>query len=261
MRLTHATLLPLALLAASVSHDAWAKPHARPPASTKPHPVVKPQNDKRSNDNRVAQAFSITVGGITANKRIPPRYTYCTSNGTGGTMASNNVSPAIQWTEPPPGTKSFVLLMVDKDVPQNLEKINRPNETIETGEPRQDFYHWIIADIPVSVKGILEGVDSNGITPGGKPYGAKYYGIVGQNDYVLFSQGQHGGYDGPCPPWNDKRRHFYHITIYALDIPSLRLPNPIRGRQVEISIRGHILAQSEFVAPFTTSPFWRRNAR
>ena len=33
--------------------------------------------------------------------------------------------------------------------------------------------------------------------------------------------GNYGGYDGPCPPWNDERVHHYITTVYALDLDAL----------------------------------------
>ena len=30
--------------------------------------------------------------------------------------------------------------------------------------------------------------------------------------------GEYFGYDGPFPPWNDRRTHNYTFTIYALDV-------------------------------------------
>ena len=41
--------------------------------------------------------------------------------------------------------------------------------------------------------------------------------------------GDYGGYDGPCPPWNDELLHHYRFTLYALDVPSLGLPGAFGG--------------------------------
>jgi phosphatidylethanolamine-binding protein (PEBP) family uncharacterized protein len=34
-------------------------------------------------------------------------------------------------------------------------------------------------------------------------------------------QSNYGGYDAPCPPWNDARLHHYHFIVYAIDAPTL----------------------------------------
>ncbi len=218
--------------------------------------------DKKSKANEDAlTAFTMSVDGITTGKNIPPRFTYCTSNGSGGTRDAANINPAIKWSPPPTGTKSLVVLVVDKDVPASFENANVPHQSIAANAPRQDFYHWVLVDIPPNIGGLLEGRDSNGITPGGKTLGTKPYGTSGQNDYAMMSAGDHGGYDGPCPPWNDERIHNYHFTVYALDIPTLKLPSPVKGKQAVVAMRTHILAQAEVVGTFTTNPDWIKRAR
>lgn len=198
--------------------------------------------------------FLINVEGFENGQRIPDRFAYCVPNGNGGTKDGGNVSPAISWSPPPAGTKSLAILVVDEDVPASFDKANRPGEVIPQAAPRQNFYHWVVLDIPPSVNGILEGKDSRGVIPGGKPYGKSDYGLLGQNDYVKVSQGKHGGYDGPCPPWNDERLHHYHFKIFALDVATLNLPSPVNGTQLDIAMRGHVLAEAEHVGIFTNHP-------
>lgn len=206
---------------------------------------------------KIMGTFTLTVGGIENGAEIPETYAYCAPNGKGGTRDGENISPSIQWSPPPAGTQSLALVVVDHDVPASFDKANVPGESIEVKEPRQDFYHWVVLDIPPNVGGILKGKDSNGLVKGGKPYGnTQGYGINGQNDYTLIDNGPHGGWDGPCPPWNDKRMHQYHFTIYALDVRSLKLPTPAKGKQVEAAIQGHVLAKSEVVGNYTTNPDW-----
>lgn len=196
--------------------------------------------------------FTFDIVGIEPGARINDRFTFCRPDTSGGTKPSENISPAISWANPPAGTKSLALIVVDTDVPASFDKANRPGEYIEPAAPRQNFYHWVLVNIPATVSGILEGKDSSGITEGGKPYGLREYGMNGQNDYIkVFPGGQYGGYDGPCPPWNDQRIHNYHFRIYALDIPSIQLPQPFNGTQVEILLKSHILEMKEEIGTYT----------
>ena len=212
-------------------------------------------NSKGNRKDMGTEGFTVKVEGIGGGQRIPEQYAFCIPNAKGGTLNGLNISPGISWSSPPAGTRSLVLIMVDKDVPASFDKANTPGEVIEQNAPRQDFYHWVVADIPPTVTGILEGKDSRGFLEGGKPYGHTEYGITGQNDYTkVFPGGTFGGYDGPCPPWNDQRMHNYHFIVYALDIPSVRIPSPINARQLEVAMRGHILAQNEVVGTFTNNP-------
>lgn len=200
--------------------------------------------------------LEVRLGDIANGKPIAPRFAYCAPDGKGGTFDGQNISPAINWTDGPPGTQSYALIVVDKDVPASFDNANQAGKEIPVKAPRQNFYHWVLVDIPPSIKGLLEGKNSNGITPGGKPTGRTTYGTNGRNDYAKIYKGSFGGYDGPCPPWNDLRLHHYHFIVYALDIPSLDLPSPITGRKAEVAMEGHILAKGEAVGTYSTHPRW-----
>ena len=191
--------------------------------------------------------LTIKVSGIEDGKPIPAKFAYCQPDGKGRTVTGGNISPAISWSGAPAGTKSYALIVVDPDVPAKFDTANKPGHVIAVDFPRQNFYHWVLADIPANMQGLPEGKNSGGVTPGGKPAGSTEYGINGLNDYGF------GGYDGPCPPWNDERLHHYHFIVYALDIASVGLSGPIKGQEVEAAIEGHVLAQGEVVGTYTTN--------
>jgi|GEM_PF-97026 len=201
-------------------------------------------------------ALQVRLGGIADGKPIDSRFAYCAPDGKGGTRDGMNISPAINWSAGPAGTKSYTLIMVDKDVPASFENANKAGKEIAVNTPRQNFYHWVLADIPTATMGLLEGKASKGITPGGKPTGRTAYGTNGRNDYVKVFGGTFGGYDGPCPPWNDLRLHHYHFVVYALDIPSLGLPNTMTGPQAEAAMEGHILGKGEIVGIYSNNTRW-----
>ena len=66
--------------------------------------------------------------------------------------------------------------------------------------------------------------------------------------------GQYGGYDGPCPPWNDEIVHEYHFEVYALDIETLSLKNGFKGPDLLKAMKGHILAKAKSVGRFKLNP-------
>ena len=111
-------------------------------------------------------------------------------------------------------------------------------------------------------RAIEEGADSDGVTPHGKEPGPTELGLRGINSFTDFlagdpdMEGTYGGYDGPCPPWNDERLHHYHVTVYALDTESLGLSadGDFRGADVLDALDGHVLDQAEIVGTYTTNP-------
>jgi len=193
-----------------------------------------------------AAAMIIAVGGIEEGQPIPEKFASCTADGKGATRAGGNISPEVIWSGAPGTTKSYVVIVVDKDVPVNFESANKAGKTIATDAPRRDFYHWVLVDIPTSTLRLPEG----GTPPG----------MVGRNDMGSRSKSANG-YDGPCPPWNDELLHHYHFQVYALDIPSLGLKAPFTGPQVKEAMKDHILAKSEVVGTYTTNQTKKKAAQ
>ena len=198
-----------------------------------------------------ALALTINVSGFSRNTTIPSAYAYCTANGPGKTKPGGNRNPEIRWNDAPAGTKSFALIVVDKDVPASFDDANRDNRTIPVDAPRRDFYHWVLINIPARINFIAEGADSQMATNTGKPALETTYGRNGQNDFATIMNGPFGGYDGPCPPWNDLRVHNYHFQLYALDVANLNLGNGFNGKQAMEAITPHIIAQNEWIGTFS----------
>ena len=118
----------------------------------------------------------------------------------------------------------------------------------------------MLVDIPSSLTMIAEGAVSDGVTVRGKPPGPGDIGVSGVNDYTGFLagnedlKGDYGGYDGPCPPWNDLRLHHYHFTVYALDVASLGLPDRFGGAAALAAMEGHVLAQGAWTGTYSLNP-------
>lgn len=208
--------------------------------------------------------MKIFVKDLEPGGPIPAKYAFGIPDPNAHMAFGPNRNPEVSWTDAPPGTKSFVLLMKDTDVPSVADDVNQEGKTIKADLPRVDFYHWILVDIPADVTWIEEGEDSDGVTPGGKPAGKVAKGIRGVNNYTQFLAGSelagtYGGYDGPCPPWNDERLHHYHFTIYALDVDSLGLDGEFQGDAVERAMEGHIMAQASVTGTYTLNPDVRKD--
>lgn len=200
--------------------------------------------------------LKVKLDGIEPGKAIPSKFAYCKPDGKGRTENGGNISPKISWQGAPAGTKSFAIVMVDKDVPVTFESANKTGVQITEDFPRQNFYHWTVVDIPATTNSIEEGVASRGVIKGGKPFGKTEYGFVGKNDYEKVAPGPNGGYDGPCPPWNDMRLHHYSFIVYALDVDTLNPSQevPFNGPQLENAIKGHVLAQGSVISTYSNNP-------
>jgi len=142
----------------------------------------------------------------------------------GGPIASKytcegpGVSPPLAWQGVPSDAKSLVLVVDDPDAP-------------DPSAPKTTWVHWLLYDIPVSARGLPEGVVRAALPPGTRE---------GSNDW------KRTGYGGPCPPVG---RHRYVHKLYALDTMLGDLHAPDR-RTLEAAMRGHVLAQAQLVGTY-----------
>ena len=193
---------------------------------------------------------------------IPGEFAFCVPAETGHVALAPNRNPQLAWAGAPEGTKSFALICHDPDVPSKGDDVNREGHSVPLDLPRVDFYHWVLVDIPVTVTSITAGAHCEGVSPRGKSPGPapQCQGVQGINDYTAWfagdadMKGDYGGYDGPCPPWNDERLHHYHFTIYALDVESLGLSGSFGGQQALTAMKGHILDQARWMGTYTLNP-------
>ncbi len=207
-----------------------------------------------------AQKLTVTVEGVAKGKAIPGDYAFCVPADQGHVTMGPNKNPKVSWTAGPPKTQSYAIIVVDTDVPSVATDVNKEGKTIPSKLKRVKFYHWVLVDIPASVTSLDAGADSSGVTAGGKPPGPGKVGVRGVNNYTDWfasddkMKGTYAGYDGPCPPWNDTRRHHYHFAVYALDVPSLGLTGPFRASDALKAMRRHVLAKGELVGVYALNP-------
>lgn len=122
--------------------------------------------------------------------------------GEGGTIhradvnkrcGGRNISPALEWRNPPDGTQSFVLLMHDPDAPG-----------------AEGFWHWVVYDIPANVASLSP--NAGDVHKKLMPAGA----IQAHSDFGT------DGYGGPCPPPGKPHRYFFRL--YAMPVARLNVP-------------------------------------
>ncbi len=204
--------------------------------------------------------MNIEIPAFKDGSPIPGENAFCIPADIGHVSLSSNINPLVRWSDVPEGTKSFALLVVDVDVPSRGDDVNQEGRTVPAELPRVDFYHFVLVDIPAALREIPEGGDSNSVTAKGKPLGQTRYGLRGINDYTGWFAGDadmggnYGGYDGPCPPWNDEIIHRYYYTIYALDIETLGLAGAFTGADAKKAIEGHVLGKATHMGTYTLNP-------
>ncbi len=117
-------------------------------------------------------SLTLTSSAFIENGSIPSKFT----------CDGENISPELIISNVPEGTKSFILVMDDPDIP----------ESVKQARGIEKFNHWAVYNIPAETTVIKEG---------------EVVGTGAQNgagDFV---------YRGPCPP---DREHRYIFRLYAV---------------------------------------------
>ena len=192
---------------------------------------------------------------------IPGDYSFCVPDPAHHVCLGKNMNPHLAWSDPPPGTHSFVLICHDPDVPSRGDDVNQEGRTVPATLPRVDFFHWVLIDLPAGMREFKAGEFSCDVTPRGKGGPAALHDSrQGINDYTAWfsgdgdMRGDYFGYDGPCPPWNDEIRHRYVFTLFALDVEALPLEGKFGGQQVREAMKGHILAEASLTGLYSLNP-------
>jgi len=108
------------------------------------------------------------------------------------TCDGSDISPALNWSDLPIGTKSLALIVDDPDAP-------------DPKAPKMTWVHWVLYNLPADAKGLPEAVKA-----GNLPAGTRQ----GLNDW------KRTGYGGPCPPIGQHR--YFHKAISENKIPRCR---------------------------------------
>ena len=201
------------------------------------------------------------------NAPIPGEFAFCVPDAASHVTLSGNRNPDLHWDDVPAGTRSFVLICHDRDVPSKGDDVNQEGREVPASLPRVDFFHWVLVDIPPGLNSIPAGSHSNGVIARGKPGPEALVGTAtagglrhGLNDYTAWfagdadMKGDYFGYDGPCPPWNDSIIHHYVFTVYALDLDRVPVEGKFTGADVRRAIQGHVLAEASLTGTYTINP-------
>ena len=161
----------------------------------------KPEESGQKSDSSLSLISSVLPEG----EHIPNKYT-CNSTDKGD---NEDVSPPLQWSDAPSGTKSFALIFED------------PAAIGGT------FVHWVVYNIPSDVTGLEEAIPTTEVLANGTKQGINDFGDL--------------GYGGPCPP-PAGRIHTWVFTLYAIDI-EVTLDTGATKTELMNLISNHILAE------------------
>ncbi len=152
--------------------------------------------------------MEIKSSAFKAGESIPSKYT----------CDNIDISPDIEWSKVPNGTKTFALIMDDPDAPSGT------------------YVHWVIYNIPGNQRELPENIPAKETLDNGT--------VQGRNDFGKI------GYGGPCPP---SGTHRYYFKIYALDTELESLPG-ITKKELLKAMDVHVLEEGELMGRYKRKP-------
>src|SRR5262245_24540535 len=162
-----------------------------------------------------APPMALSTSGWADGTDIPVKYT----------QAGDQISPELKWTNTPPGTQTFVLVMHDPDVAAN--------------GTTDDQLHWLVWNIPGTATGLPEHV------PQGSP--------LADGSMQVSATGP--VYRGPGAPATGPKHH-YTIEVFALDTKLDVQPaatwQETRANVVK-AMQGHVKGKAVYVGLFHRS--------
>ncbi len=148
--------------------------------------------------------IKITSSAFKEGEMIPRKYT----------CDGDDISPPLEWSGIPNGTKGIAIISDDPDAPMGT------------------WVHWVIFNIPPDMKGLSENIPATTTLENGA--------IQGITDF------RRPGYGGPCPP---SGTHRYYFKIYALD-SMLKLKPQATKKDLLKAMEGHILAEGQLMGRY-----------
>ena len=159
-------------------------------------------------------AFTLSSTSFKTGGKIAKEFTLNGYGCTGG-----NVSPELEWSGAPAGTKSFVITMFDPD---------------EHGTP-SGWWHWVMYNIPARRPRTFHrrpAFRKARSCPPARSRAAPTFGSL--------------SYDGPCPDVGNPAHH-YTFTIYALKVDKLDVPADASGALVTYSVHEVALGSAKLI--------------
>ncbi|HEY1788824.1 MAG TPA: YbhB/YbcL family Raf kinase inhibitor-like protein [Verrucomicrobiae bacterium] len=150
-------------------------------------------------------SMALSSAAFADGQAIPDKYT----------CHGQDISPPLQWSGAPSGTKSIALTCEDPDAPSGT------------------FIHWVLFDVPATATGLSENVSKTATLPDGSEQGKNSFGNT--------------GYNGPCPPGG--KTHHYVFKVYALD-DAVTLSSGATREDLLNAMKDHILAQAELTGTY-----------
>jgi Raf kinase inhibitor-like YbhB/YbcL family protein len=175
-----------------------------------PTPNTPAASGQKQEESLTMADFRLTSPAFQQDQDLPSRF-----SADGG-----NISPPLEWTGVPEGTKELLLICDDPDAPYGV------------------FTHWIVYGVAANETGLPEGIPDDAVID--EPVEL----MQGLNEF------DESGYTGPTvlddEDDDEPVPHRYFFRLYALDT-ELPLAPGARRDEVRQACSGHVIGSAELV--------------
>ncbi|MFT9391932.1 YbhB/YbcL family Raf kinase inhibitor-like protein [Leuconostoc pseudomesenteroides] len=135
-------------------------------------------------------------------------------SGMFGVEGGQDESPELSWSGVPAETKSFTLTMYDPDAPT-----------------QSGFWHWVMMNIPANTQSLVAGA------------GAANSDKLPEGTLLMPNDARAKQYIGAAPAKGDAPHHYY-VTLTALDVAKLDIPDDSTPAFMNFNMIGHELGRA-----------------
>lgn len=155
-------------------------------------------------------SFELTSPEFSDGDALPAKHAF----------GEENISPALNWSGAPEGTKQFVLSCYDPDAPTP-----------------SGFWHWFVVGVDAEATGVDEGAGhvGGGSIPG---HAVQFPNDFGSRDF-----------GGAAPPPGD-RPHRYIFAVHALDTADLGLDADTSPAKASFMMLEHVIGRATLTATY-----------
>ncbi len=152
--------------------------------------------------------FKIESKAFRDGEAIPDLYS--------NTRRGRNISPPLNWENPPERAKYYAIIVEDVDAP--IVGI---------------VSHWVLYNVPAAKREFPEGIPEQGSFPDGTIQGKNFF--------------HRNAYMGPNPPFGT---HRYYFKIFALDA-QIALDLKMTRKKLLKAIEQHIVGQAQLMGLYS----------
>lgn len=160
------------------------------------------ENDSGESDSGVPAVFTLISSAFVEGAMIPPDHA----------CPDPDVQPELEWMNPPAGTMSYVLVLIDDTI---------------------DFTHWVAYNIPATTTSLPQAASDDGLLPAGAEEAMAYC----------------RRYCGPCP--GNQHQYTFRVYALDVATINFTLSGRIDGADLQMALGANTLGLATLTGTYT----------